>query len=183
MERRLHIRKHSFAISRRMRPKFCRSFRPKKIRGRREDRMRAAPAVSCAKCASRKRTRAYRFSGGNPAFPAQWLYGLCRALPGDEFVLVTVIGGLRFVSPGRARKNLRRFGISNGCQDHTVLPYASAPFVFAPDNRSQDKPALRSLARRRCRVHRIPSRVRDDRDTPLLTGETGEFVGVICPTR
>jgi hypothetical protein len=33
------------------------------------------------------RTRAYRFSGGNPAFPAQWLYGLCRALPGDEFVL------------------------------------------------------------------------------------------------
>ncbi len=38
---------------------------------------------SCAK----KRTRAYRFSGGNPAFPAQWLYGLCRDLPGDEFVL------------------------------------------------------------------------------------------------
>jgi hypothetical protein len=33
------------------------------------------------------RTRAYRFSGGNPAFPAQWLDGLCRALPGDEFVL------------------------------------------------------------------------------------------------
>jgi len=22
------------------------------------------------------RTRAYRFSGGNPAFPAQWFYGL-----------------------------------------------------------------------------------------------------------
>jgi hypothetical protein len=35
----------------------------------------------------RKRTRAYRFSGGNPTFPAQWLYGLLRALPGDEFVL------------------------------------------------------------------------------------------------
>ena len=27
-----------------------------------------------------KRTRAYRFSGSSPAFPAQWLYGLCRAL-------------------------------------------------------------------------------------------------------
>jgi hypothetical protein len=26
-------------------------------------------------------------SGGNPTFPAQWLYGLYRALPGDEFVL------------------------------------------------------------------------------------------------
>ena len=34
-----------------------------------------------------KRTRAYRFSGSSPAFPAQWLYGLYRALPGDEFVL------------------------------------------------------------------------------------------------
>ena len=37
--------------------------------------------------AQRKRTRAYRFSGGSPAFPAQWFYGLCRALLGDEFVL------------------------------------------------------------------------------------------------
>src|SRR6266567_5862614 len=40
-----------------------------------------------------RRTRAYRFSGGSPAFPAQWLYGLCRALPGDEFLFVTVVGG------------------------------------------------------------------------------------------
>ncbi len=46
------------------------------------------------------RTRAYRFSGGSPAFPAQWLYGLCRALPGDEFVLVTVVGGLRLIKLG-----------------------------------------------------------------------------------
>jgi hypothetical protein len=37
-----------------------------------------------------KRTRAYRFSGGSPAFPAQWFYGLFRALPGDRLV-VTVI--------------------------------------------------------------------------------------------
>jgi hypothetical protein len=30
-------------------------------------------------------------------FPAQWLYGLLRALPGDEFLFVTVTSGLRFV--------------------------------------------------------------------------------------
>jgi hypothetical protein len=77
-----------------MRPKFCRSFGPQEKRGRREDRVRAAPAVSCANCAFKKRTRAYRFSGDTPAFPAQWLYGLCRALPGDEFLLVTVISEL-----------------------------------------------------------------------------------------
>jgi hypothetical protein len=49
-------------------------------RGSRECRLRAAPAVSCAKMHKKKRTRAYRFSGNTPAFPAQWLYGLCRAL-------------------------------------------------------------------------------------------------------
>ena len=69
---------------------------------------------------------------------------------------------------------------SNGCRNHTLLPYASAPFVCAPVDRSR-KPALRSaLARRRCRVHRIPPRVRDDRDTPLLSGETGKLIEVIC---
>jgi hypothetical protein len=38
----------------------------------------------------------------HPAFPAQWFYGLCRALLGDEFLFVTVIRGLRFCLPGRA---------------------------------------------------------------------------------
>src|ERR1700726_2594825 len=39
---------------------------------------------------TKKRTRAYRFSGGNPAFPAQWFYGLFRALPGEPGFLATV---------------------------------------------------------------------------------------------
>jgi hypothetical protein len=33
---------------------------------------------------NRTRTRAYRFSGSSPAFPAQWFYGLLRALLGDR---------------------------------------------------------------------------------------------------
>src|SRR5258705_6832457 len=56
----------------RSRGMICPSFglgSPRK-RGSRECRMRAAPAVSRA-MGRRKRTRAYRFSGGNPAFPAQ----------------------------------------------------------------------------------------------------------------
>src|SRR6266478_1108135 len=44
------------------------------------------PRSRVQNCAKR-RTRAYRFSGNTPAFPAQWLYGLWRALLGDEFVL------------------------------------------------------------------------------------------------
>jgi hypothetical protein len=39
-----------------------------------------------------------------------------------------------------------------------------------------------TFARRRCRVHRIPSRVRDDRDTPLVRVRRGELVALICPT-
>jgi hypothetical protein len=34
-----------------------------------------------------KRTRAYRFSGSSPAFPAQWFYSLYRALPGETWLV------------------------------------------------------------------------------------------------
>jgi Cytochrome bd terminal oxidase subunit I len=37
-------------------------------------------------------------------------------------------------------------------------------------------------ARRRCRVHRIPTRVRDDRETPLFPGGTSRAIALICPT-
>jgi hypothetical protein len=33
-------------------------------------------------------------TGNRPAFPAQWFYGLFRALLGDEFLFVTVTSGL-----------------------------------------------------------------------------------------
>jgi hypothetical protein len=51
-------------------------------------------------------------------------------------------------------------------QDHTTSPSASAPFV----NQS-------------CRVHRIPPRVRDDRDTPLMWGRTARDIEVIWVRR
>ena len=49
-------------------------------------------------------------------------------------------------------------------QDHTTSPYARATHV----NRSS-------------RVHRIPPRVRDDRDPPLSSGETDGVMRLICP--
>ena len=76
-------------------------------RGSRECRVLAAPAVSCAMCRG-VRTRAYRYSRSTPAFPAQWVYGLCRALPGDEFVLSPSPRGLKTcqspVGPTHLRK-------------------------------------------------------------------------------
>src|SRR5882757_3716673 len=65
-----------------------------------------------------------------PAFPARWLYGLWRALLGDEFVFVTVACGLRLCQTRLDPQNLRRLDISNGCRNHTLLPYA-ATFLHA----------------------------------------------------
>ena len=50
-------------------------------------------------------------------------------------------------------------------QDHTTSPYASCALVFCA-----------------IRVHRIPPRVRDDREPPLVTGETRGIRSLICPT-
>ena len=54
---------------------------------------------------------------------------------------------------------------ASGRRDHTTSPSAS-----------------RTVRHRRIRVHRIPPHVRDDRDPPLLSGETGELIALICPT-
>ncbi len=94
--------------------------------------------------AQRKRTRAYRFSGNTPASPTQWLYGLCRDLPGDEFVLSPSSAAFAAARPGRVRVSHRRLGTSNGCQNHTVLPYAKTSFVLhALQIAHEVQPALR----------------------------------------
>src|ERR1700743_3859062 len=90
--------------------------------------------------------------------------------------------------------------ISNGCQDHTTSPYAATSSLplrpawvppvkglakalkrrssCALSTAHRPKPALRSRLRaRRCRVHRIPPHVNDDRDTPLLAWDSGEKRG------
>jgi hypothetical protein len=60
-----------------------------------ETREQGMPDARCTrgpvcKMGKEKRTRAYRFSGGDPTFPAQWFDGLWRALPGDQDLFVTV---------------------------------------------------------------------------------------------
>src|SRR6185312_11721373 len=78
------------------------------------------------------------------------------------FVLSPVNGSFATVADGTPPANLtpapRR-------QDHTTSPYASGAYVLHT-----------------FRVHRIPPRVRDDRDPPLVTGETRGLVPLICPT-
>jgi hypothetical protein len=171
-----------------------------KRRGRGEDRVRAAPAVSCAWMHIKMRTRAYRFSGNTPAFPAQWvddLYVLSPATnsschrhqriddwqkPGRALQISagltsatdarttrfrrTQLSRLRqAASPGMARRTpvLRRLvrrSFSEGGKKRRSSCALSRPLT------GQSPPRVRPRARR-CRVHRIPPHVNDDRDTPL----------------
>jgi hypothetical protein len=85
------ITKHGFAISRLATPELCWKFRPLEIEGAALSSREGAGKTGCAlhprsrvQKAKRTRTRAYRFSGSSPAFPAQWFYSLLRALPGDR---------------------------------------------------------------------------------------------------
>ena len=99
--------------------------------------------------AQRTRTRAYRFSGEHPAFPAQWLYGLLRALPGERL----------FCHRRQRDTALDPIGSMRNRQLDASTA-ASGPHDFA----------VRVMRVRLCafRVHRIPPHVRDDREPPLI---------------
>src|SRR5216683_6713519 len=95
-------------------------------RGRGECRVRAAPAASRANGEVKHTSVVTEGSPGSPGIPARnGFNGLFRALPGERIRLVTVISGLRFCQTRSGRLSLRKFNTSNGCQDHTALPYAS----------------------------------------------------------
>jgi hypothetical protein len=92
-------------------------------------------------------------SGSIPAFPAQWLYGLLRALPGERLFCLRrprEVLPLPDLAPAPRRPN------------HTTSPYASGAYVY------------RALS-----VHRISPRVRDDREAPLIRRETKGVVRLI----
>ena len=68
-----------------IRPSFAKFVRPKNERAQGRPGARCTRGLMC-KMHIAKRTRAYRFSGSSPAFPAQWFYGLFRALPGETWL-------------------------------------------------------------------------------------------------
>src|SRR6266404_6574999 len=93
----------------------------------------------------------HRFTGFDPAFPAQWFYGLLRALPGDQALLSP--------SPALLHADLTP---TLGRQNDTTWPYASASFV--------------RLAVARLTPPRPPRpapNVRDDHEAPLLWARDG----------
>ena len=75
-------------------------------------------------------------------------------------------------NPVGLRENLRRFDTSHGCQNHTLLPYATTPLVlrgsFAHSLKTSLRPPCNASRAQRHRVHRSPhSTYRDDAYAPL----------------
>jgi hypothetical protein len=143
--------------------------------GRGECRVPVAPAASCALCIGRTHTSNNEYTG-TPGIPARnGFNGLCRTLPGDRAVLPPSPADIVLSKPGWADLNSADLTPASGRQDHTILPYAATSLVRVPviaQESLRTRPAIPSHARR-CRVHRTPSRVRDDRDTPLCVGRDG----------
>ncbi len=82
--------------------------------------------------------------------------------------------------PGRADLTSANLTPASGRQDHTTSPYAATSLVrtLFDRSRAEARPATISRAKR-CRVHRIPPYVRDDRDTPLWWGGMRKVLEVI----
>src|SRR3954451_10132059 len=72
------------------RPSFAWSLHPQIQEGAGKAGCRLAPAVRCAKSTRRKTAQQHTGVANHSAFPARWLDGLCRALPGAEFVLASL---------------------------------------------------------------------------------------------
>src|SRR6266498_4058485 len=74
------------------------------------------PRSRVPKCVKKAHT-SIQGSGGSPTSPAQWLYGLLRALPGERACL----------SPSSLRSSLlKNLAPASRRQDHTTSPYALA---------------------------------------------------------
>src|SRR5579859_1671446 len=110
----------------------------KRAQGRPDARRTRSPVCMVE---SGKRTRVIQVRRNIPAFPAQWLCSLWRALPGLPGLIATVP---RARDPGLIP--------ASGDQDHTLLPHASR----IPRQMMQ----LASIA--------SPPHVRDDAYAPLI---------------
>jgi len=83
--RRVTTTEYEAAFSRHTLPEVCIFFsRPPNQRAQGRPGARRTRGLVCHYAHGKRCTRAYRFGGSIPAFPAQWLYGLLRALPGER---------------------------------------------------------------------------------------------------
>jgi len=92
--------------------------------------------------------------------------------PWRRIPLASIAAGLTAERTRWGSNSLRQLDTSHGCQDHTVLPYATASLVLrgsiAHDPKTSLRPPCNASRAQRYRVHRNPhSTYRDDAYAPL----------------
>ena len=152
---------------------FLQSCRPQR-RGRRECRVPAGTRGLVCNVHRQVRTRAYRYSRSSPAFPAHGFTAYTALSPETNSFCLRRRRIEDLAKPGWDSQHLRRLDASNGRQDHTALPSASAPFVGARPSLMSKLTLRRLVARPALPRPPLPAPyVRDDRDTPLLWARDG----------
>jgi hypothetical protein len=82
---------------------------------------------------------------GTIYFPCAMALRLMPRSPWRRIRLASIAGELTADRTRLGSVNLRQLDTSHGCQDHTVLPYASAPYVLRGYRSLTEEPALRTL--------------------------------------
>src|SRR3954463_15891938 len=112
---------YDIAISRRVAPEVMQSAMPSKAK-----RAQGKPGAHDTRSRAQECTRRTAGAPEHPAFPAQWFYGLWRALPGAEFLWPPSLTDWRSIEGPVGPDNLHQLDTSNGCQNHTLLPSAAS---------------------------------------------------------
>ena len=151
-----HVRRHSFAFSRHAAPEVCKFIGPQKREGAGDPQERAQgrPGARCTRglaCKKVQKThtsiQVQRRQSGLPCAMVLRLISRSPWRPGCVATIAARMSACRAVRADIAFQ--RNLTPASGCQDHTTSPSAS-----------------RAVRQRRIRVHRIPSRICDDRERP-----------------
>ncbi len=111
---------------------------------------RLAPAVRCAQIALETDAQRHTGEAKHPAFPAQWFYGLCRALPGERCTIAPVALRMADVRARSGSTHHRKtWHTDPGCQDHAILPYAGCTGRVRAGSCSRSDPPCKPPSRRR----------------------------------
>jgi hypothetical protein len=173
------ISKHAFKSRGALRPSRAFISRPKEGVGNAGRPLHPRPRVHFVLV---ERTRVTTSTPASPGIPARNGF--------TAYVVLSPVTGLfchrrpqsKVLSkPGWADLNSANLTPASGRQDHTILPSASNISRQRAVDRSQvpENPPCDPIARKTLPRHRIPPRVRDDHETPLLWGGIRKVLEVI----
>ena len=177
---RFSTRRHAFALSRRISPELC-FIAPPSLgqEGAGKAGCRLAPTVRCARVAHEKMHSGIQVQPKHSAFPAQWPDGLCRALPGAEFLLASLTPRIDdAVRPvGLACTSAKGLAVATTARTTRFCRTRSASLVRTKPRAHRDYPPCPRLSRTTLpRPPQPGSRNVTTRDRPSRSSRDGRLI-------